>query len=92
LNHSIAGIIPWPPQGSKTERLSAVSPQIEAGNIYIPDPIIAEWVSDYVEEFAVFPNGNNDDQVAATTPALRDWMRPDKSAASVSSYRVRGET
>jgi len=91
LGHTIAGIIPWPPHGSKTERLSAVSPQIEAGNVYIPDPIIAEWVSDYVEEFAVFPNGNNDDQVDATTQALRYWMRPDKAAASVSSYRERAD-
>jgi len=91
LKHEIAGIIPWPAQGSKTERLSAVSPQIEAGNVYIPDPIVAEWACDYVEEFSVFPNGNNDDQVDSTTQALRYWMRPDKAAASVSSYRERGE-
>lgn len=89
LKHEIPGIIPWPAQGSKTERLSAVSPQIEAGNVFIPDPIIAGWVSDYIEEFAVFPNGNNDDQVDATTQALRYWMRPDKAPASISSYRER---
>jgi len=89
LKHEIPGIIPWPAQGSKTERLSAVSPQIEAGNIYIPDPIVAGWISDYVEEFSVFPNGNNDDQVDSTTQALRYWMRPDKAPASVSSYRDR---
>ncbi len=89
LKHEIPGIIPWPAQGSKTERLSAVSPQIEAGNIYIPDPVVAGWISDYVEEFAVFPNGNHDDQVDATTQALRYWMRPDKAPASVSSYRER---
>jgi len=87
LKHEISGIIPWPAQGSKTERLSAVAPQIEAGNVYIPDSIIAEWISDYVEEFAVFPNGNNDDQVDATTQALRYWMRADKAPASISSYR-----
>lgn len=88
IQHEISGVIPWPAQGSKTERLSAVSPQVEAGNVFIPDPIVAAWVSDYVEEFAVFPNGNNDDQVDATTQALRYWMRPDKAAASVSTYRA----
>jgi len=87
LKHEIPGIIPWPAQGSKTERLAAVSSQIEAGNIFIPDPIIAEWIFDYVEEFSVFPNGNNDDQVDSTTQALRYWMRPDKAPASVSTFR-----
>ena len=89
LKHEISGIIPWPAQGSKTERLSAVAPQIEAGNVFVPDPIIAEWICDYVEEFSVFPNGNNDDQVDSTTQALRYWMRPDKAPASISTYRER---
>lgn len=70
LRTSIAGIIPIEPMGSKEARASAVSPQIEAGNVYLPDPSIAPWVQDFVEECAAFPNGVNDDQVDATTQAL----------------------
>ena len=70
LKREIPGIVPVNPQGSKEARLYAVSPDIEAGNVYIPDPSIATWVHDYVEELSVFPNGVNDDQVDATSQAL----------------------
>lgn len=70
LKNKIAGIIPVKPEGSKESRAHAVSPQIEAGNVYLPDPSIAPWVHDYIEEWAAFPHGKNDDQVDATTQAL----------------------
>lgn len=70
LKSKISGLIPVNPEGGKMARLQAVSPDIEAGNIYLPEPSIAAWVHDYVEEFAAFPNGANDDQVDATSQAL----------------------
>jgi len=70
LKKEIPGLIPVNPEGSKESRLIAVSPQIEAGNVFIPDPLIAFWVHDYIEEFSAFPRGKNDDQVDATTQAL----------------------
>lgn len=70
MKREISGLIPVQPDGTKVERLHAVSPQFEAGNVYIPDPSIAAWVNDYVEELVSFPNSAHDDQVDTTTQAL----------------------
>lgn len=75
LKGEISGLIPFEPQGSKEARASAISPQIEAGNVYLPDPTYLEagdrsWVHDFIEEAAAFPNGAHDDQVDAMTQAL----------------------
>lgn len=59
LKNEISGIIAVTPEGTKESRLHAVSPDIEAGNVYLPDPSIAQWVHDYIEEFATFPHGVN---------------------------------
>lgn len=76
LQHEIAGLIPVEPQGGKIARASAVSPQIEAGNVYLPDPSIAPWVHDFIEECAAFPNGAHDDQVDAMSQALLRLAMP----------------
>lgn len=70
LKNKISGLIPIKPEGSKESRAFAVSPEIEAGNIYLPHPAIAPWVWDYIEEFAGFPNSAYADQVDTTTQAL----------------------
>lgn len=70
LKSSISGLIAVNPEGGKEARAAAVSPSIEAGNVYIPDPSIAAWVGDFVEECAAFPNGAHDDQVDTMTQAL----------------------
>lgn len=70
LQDKIPGLIPDTPEGSKESRLVAVSPLIEAGNVYIPDKSVASWVEDFVEEIVNFPNAANDDQVDAMTAAL----------------------
>ena len=70
LRHQIPGLIAVNPEGGKEARAAAASPQIEAGNVYLPDPTIAPWIGDFVEECAAFPGGANDDQVDAMTQAL----------------------
>lgn len=70
LKREIAGIVPVNPSGSKEARAYSVSPQIEAGNVFLPDPSIAPWVHDFVEECAAFPNGSHNDQVDTMTQAL----------------------
>jgi predicted phage terminase large subunit-like protein len=70
LKSKIAGIIAVNPEGGKESRAAAVSPEIESGNTYLPDG--APWLDDFVTEFAVFPNGSNDDQVDAASQALLD--------------------
>lgn len=92
LKDEISGIIPVSPQGGKIARLHAVSHEIEAGNVYIPDSLTTPWVSDFIEEFAMFPNGANDDQVDAGSQALlRFQSRPTMSteeAQAVASIRL----
>lgn len=85
LKRQIPGLIPVEPDGGKVVRAQAVSPDIEAGNVYIPEPDGAAWVHDYVEEFASFPNGQNDDQVDCTTQALNRLGNKPRAGISGSS-------
>ncbi len=89
LRHEIPGLTSWPPKGqrmtSKEQRVDAVSPLFSGKNIWFPDPSIAPWIPDYVEELVAFPNAANDDQVDATTQALdylknRIWQNMSKQA------------
>lgn len=75
LKHHVAGIIPVEPDGSKTARAHAVTALFEAGNVYIPSPEHCAWTSDYVAELTRFPAAAHDDQVDATTQALRDMQK-----------------
>lgn len=76
LSNEIPGIIPVTPDGGKVARASAVSPDVEAGNVYLPDPSIAPWVNDLVEEATAFPNGAHDDQVDSMTQAINQMHKP----------------
>ncbi len=71
LKKHITGIIPIEPDGSKLARAHAVTSYWEAGNVYLPHPDIAPWIKAYISELTHFPNAANDDQVDATTQALR---------------------
>lgn len=70
LRLTVAGLVPEEPRGSKYARLAAVSPFVEAGNVHLPEPEMAPWVEDLVEECAAFPNGAHDDQCDALSQAL----------------------
>lgn len=57
--------------GSKEARAAAISPTVEAGNVYLPED--SAWVEGFVSECASFPNGAHDDQVDALTQAV-NWI------------------
>jgi phage terminase large subunit-like protein len=79
LSTELSGIIPVNPQGGKLSRLNAVSPVIEAGNVYLPEN--DEWVQDFLDEFAAAtPDGGGQfwDQIDATTQALMRLHRPSR--------------
>lgn len=92
VQKKIAGVLAVEPRGSKQARLEAVSPQFEAGNVWVPDPSMPgnEWVSDYIEEIVTFPNALFDDRVDATSQALlklteqvpTDWLPLSVTGAS----------
>jgi predicted phage terminase large subunit-like protein len=76
LKQEISGIIPVTPKESKTARLSAVSPEFESGSVYFPDPSIASWIGESIEEMVSFPNAKHDDFVDACSQALQRWQQP----------------
>jgi len=56
-------------------RAQAIAPLVEAGNIYLPDPLQTTWVYDFIEEAAKFKGvaGEINDQVDAMSQAL-NWF------------------
>ena len=70
LKRRIPGLIPVNPMGGKIVRASAVSPLIEAGNVFIPVAGSNNWVGDFVDECAAFPLGAHDDMVDSMSQAL----------------------
>lgn len=76
LKKEVPGLIAVEPEGGKEVRAIAAEPFVEAGNIYLPDPSIAPWVGDFVEEAAAFPNGKHDDQVDAMSQAITRFNQP----------------
>ena len=69
----VGGLIPVEPEGSKYARASAVTPFIEARNVWLPDPTAVDgtaWVTDLTEEARDFPQGKNDDTVDAMSQAV----------------------
>lgn len=74
LQSLIGGLIPINPKESKQARAAAISPYIESGNVFVPDPRLEPWVTGFINEAAGFPNGTHDDQVDACTQALDRLM------------------
>lgn len=92
LKLEIVGLIAVNPEGGKEARAAAVSPLVEAHNVFLPHPALAAWVYDFIEEHAVFPNGANDDQVDAMTQALLRLLRqrPGSISRPTPGRRVQG--
>lgn len=85
LRPKISGLIGVKPQGSKIARANAIAPQAEAGNLWLLGESHSQcplWVQEFIEEWSVFPNGRNDDQVDAYTQGISklndmgstDWL------------------
>lgn len=70
LKNEIVGLIPITPRESKQSRANAITPIWEAGNVYLPEPSIAPWIYDFIEECVNFPNATFDDVVDAMSQAL----------------------
>lgn len=61
LRGKVRGMITVDPEGGKEARASAMQPDVEAGDVYLPDG--APWLADWVAEFSAFPRGEHDDIV-----------------------------
>jgi predicted phage terminase large subunit-like protein len=78
LKHKIPGMIPIHVKDSKQQRALNCVPVWQSKNVYLPKPDDGEysWVREYMQELTNFPNGDNDDQVDATTLALNQLQGP----------------
>lgn len=81
LQNKVSGIVLVEPEGDKVARLNAVSPQFEAGNVFIPEGQVGD---DFIEELVTFPNVVHDDRTDACSQAL---LRLNK-AGSVGTIRI----
>jgi len=89
LKKKIPGLIAFDPSGmgSKEARAHAVAPEIEAGNVYLPDPDEVPWVKLYKQEWSYVPKGEFWDQVDATTQALLYFRMHAITQGSVEVYK-----
>ncbi len=71
LQHELPGFVEVNPEGGKVSRAAAASPQLESGNWYLPHPMLASWVQEFIGECASFPAGAHDDQVDAWSQGAR---------------------
>jgi predicted phage terminase large subunit-like protein len=66
LKRSISGLVPVDPKGiNKEVRIMSMIPEINAGNIYIPDKDICYWIKPLLNEATFFPKGKHDDALDA---------------------------
>ncbi len=99
LRTRIPGVIAESPKGEKTQRVHAILPLLESGNVWLPGGVLPDgrvntglkdtpaWVEPFVEECAAFPMGAHDDQVDQCTQALR---RLHRTAAFTSDVELKG--
>ena len=86
LKRDIGGIIAIEPDADKISRAAAISPYQEAGNLYLPDPKFAPWVSDFIEELAAFPGGAHDDQVDMLSQGVRWYLKKNANEDRVTVF------
>lgn len=70
LRNRVGGLIPVEPEGSKYARAEAITPLVEAGDVVLPDPMLAPWVITLTDEARDFPDSKNDDTVDSMSQAV----------------------
>jgi predicted phage terminase large subunit-like protein len=88
LRNEIEGLIAINPTESKESRAFAVTPECEAGNVWLPEPKLAPWVDAFIETLAQFPKGQYDDEVDAFTQALKQLKRRTENRKNLFSPMV----
>ncbi len=70
LYDRLDGLTPIDPTTSKEARFISVTPMIQSGHVFLPNPDHYPWVHNYIRELEDFPGAKFDDQVDATSQAL----------------------
>lgn len=74
MQKKVSGVIAYPTRGSKEARIIAVSPQMEAGNVWMP---LEPWADEVIDALCFVPNGDNWDDVDTAGQALDYFGRSD---------------
>jgi predicted phage terminase large subunit-like protein len=75
LRKTVHRIVPIRPKDSKIARVHAISPLVEARNVFLPHPDCAPWIEEFILQCARFPNATHDDFVDSMTMALSRLSR-----------------
>lgn len=70
LKDKISGLVAYSPDRDKVSRARAVSPLMEAGNVWVPAEGAVPWLADFLQECRAFPKGALKDRVDTMTQAL----------------------
>ena len=75
LRDSVEGIVGVSDPGGVQAQAWAVSPMVEAGQVWLPHP--EEWpeVLDWLDEVCGYPKASNDDRVASFTQAMQRFQQ-----------------
>jgi len=92
LKSVVPNLIARSPKGSKYARALACQPAQEAGNLILPHPRIAPWVTDYIAELSAFPKSKYDDQVDSTSQAVIEFRRDMPGDYLVGPYSSRSKS
>jgi len=78
----IPGILGYNPKSaSKYARAELATVSWAAGQVYLPEPTLAPWVGEFIEELIKFPGASNDDQVDAMAQLFLHWLDKTKIVA-----------
>jgi predicted phage terminase large subunit-like protein len=92
IREGLHAVTRYQPQSDKIMRMHAQTAMIENGFVRVPDA--APWLTQYLHELTVFPNGRHDDQVDSTAQML-DWFKrasgPTSNTGMFELYRQRAE-
>lgn len=66
LGRKIPGIVPLPAETDKITRARPASVSAEAGDLYLPHPLLYTWVDPFIDEHKKFPKGKQNDRVDTT--------------------------
>lgn len=91
----LSGVIPFNPrQDSKEARYEATSPQVKAGNVWLPHRESVSWVPGFIHEITTVPFAGFDDQADAMAQILLYYFSRKKrlDLSNLGSYGQRGFT
>lgn len=96
LRGSVSGLIPVSVGNDKIARAKAESPQIEAGNVFLPHPHLYPWVNTITDQATRFPAAKFSDIVDMVSQALhvlyqnevleRELLNQQSRSKSITTY------